>query len=273
MVNYILITEENIEDFREVLPKGISLSSERITIGSYDDDGAVLGAMSFILASYEYEIDWLYVIPERRREKIATGLLEQLFELIRKTGEVYPLRAVFEVTESEQSLFSFFMSAKDIDTSYSHERYYVNYRELMSSKELKKDVMVRFDEKLFFKLDKTEQQKVLKEIEAEGIYVVEDFDNWQKSCVPELCRVMYLEGEIKGAVFVLWRTDGNLEFSYIHSSNPICTKALINITAGDITKYFPGCSLEFDAVVPQSERMAGKLFPDTAPVNIYKAEW
>lgn len=273
MVNNILITEKNYDDFKAVLPPGLFFSDERITLGCYEDDGTVLGALSFILSSYEYKIDWLYVIPEKQGNGIATGLLDTFSDFVRKTGEIYPVTAQFEVAEQDMSLYGFFLSVEGMDVSYSHKRYYVDNRALKDSKELKKDVMVKFDEKLFFKMDKSEQERVLQEIDDEGVYVVEDYDHWVKCCVPELCRVMYLEDEIKGAVFVLWRTDGNLEFSFIHSTNPVCTKALVNVTASDITKYFPRCSLVFDAVVPQSEKMAEKLFPDTEPIDIYEAEW
>ena len=273
MFNYILIKEDNFDDFKGILAPGLTLSPERIILGCYDDEGLVLGGMSFILSAVEYEMDWLYVIPERRRAGVAKGLMDQLFDFIRRTGEVYPLRAQFEVTDEDRSLYDFFLTIDGMDTVFSHHRYYVDHHDISKSEELKKDPLVQFDERFFLKLSRQDQEMILEKTEGDGIYVVEDPENWKKCCVPELCRVMYLEGEVKGAVFVLWRKDGNLEFSYLFSSNPVCTKKLVSVTARDIKRYYSGCSLVFDAVVPQTEKMAGKSFPGADTVNIYQTEW
>ena len=273
MYNHILITDKNHDDFKGVLPPGLSLSPERIALGCYEDDGRILGALSLTLTAFEYDIDWLYVVPDSRRKGIATGLMKEFFDFIKRTGEVCPVSASFEVTPDEQSLYSFFLTVEGMDVSYSHPRYYVKHKELVDSKELKKELMVQFDEKLFLKLDKAEQEKILNEVRESGVYAVKNYESWQKSCVPELCRVMYLDGKAEGTVFVLWRPDGNLEFSYIQSNNPVCTKSLINRTAADVLKFYSGCSLVFDTVVQQAEKIAGKLFPDMEPVDIYKAEW
>ena len=52
-----------------------------------------------------------------------------------RTGEIYPLTAQYEVSESKRTLFDFFLSVEGMYTAYSHERYYVRPEELVDSKE------------------------------------------------------------------------------------------------------------------------------------------
>lgn len=59
VLNHILITDKNKQEFRSVLPAGLGVSYKRLILGCYDDGGEVLGAMSLVLSSYVYEMDWL----------------------------------------------------------------------------------------------------------------------------------------------------------------------------------------------------------------------
>ena len=273
MVNQLLLTEDNIENFRAVLPPAIGISPERITIGCYDEDGTVLGAMSFTMTSYEYEIDWLYVVPEYRRKGTATKLMERFFAFIKKTGEVYPASAAFEVTDDDMSLYNFFLTVDEMDVSFSHERFYVDFSEIAASKELEERVDGKFEEKMFFKLDKKEQDKILGEIKDDGIFVIDNREKWEDRCALNLCRVIYSGDKLEGAIFIMWRNDGNLELSYLYSHSPLCTKRLLHVTSKYMLKMEAGDKLVFDAVAPRSDLLARRLFPKNNAVNIYKAEW
>ena len=44
-----------------------------------------------------------------------------------RTGEIYPLTAQYEVSESKRTLFDFFLSVEGMYTAYSHERYYISF--------------------------------------------------------------------------------------------------------------------------------------------------
>ena len=190
MQNYIRITKSNYEDFKEILPPAITVSPERVILGCYDDDGSVLGTMSFTMTEYEYEIDWLYVVPENRRQGTASGLMKLFFDFWKKTGEIYPVRALFEVTETDASLYWFFLSVEEMDVSFSHNRYRIDHEEIAGMKDLSHDRDNVFDEQYFFELDKKEQDAVLDEIAKDGIYVIENREDWENECILDLCRVI-----------------------------------------------------------------------------------
>ena len=99
MTNYIVVSKENMGDFVRVLPPWYYPSKNRITLAAYKDDGTILGAVSLALAGDEYNLDWLYVLPDERGKKVATGLMDEIFKFIGATVEVYPLKASFEVDE------------------------------------------------------------------------------------------------------------------------------------------------------------------------------
>ncbi len=273
MTNYIVVSKENMGDFVRVLPPWYYPSENRITLAAYKDDGTILGAVSLALAGDEYNLDWLYVLPGERGKKVATGLMDEIFKFIGATVEVYPLKASFEVDEKEESLFGFFLSEERMDTGYSHERFYVTPEELRSSQKLNREVEVEFDELYFFRQTKKEQKKLFDEISDGNRYVIEDRTMWEESCIPELCRVLLVDGKVTAAIFIVKRTDGNLELSWLYSKNPICMKKLISVTARDIEKKYPKSKLIFDTVGEGTESMAQKLFPKSKTVHIYEADW
>ena len=67
MMNFIQINETNRNDFAVLLPPPAYLGGSRASLGAYDDAGALCGAASLQLLDDSYELDWLYVVPERRR--------------------------------------------------------------------------------------------------------------------------------------------------------------------------------------------------------------
>lgn len=102
-------------------------------------------------------------------------------------------------------------------------------------------------------------------------YEVNDFQQWQKDCVHELCRVTATDEELTGCIFVVNRYDGNLGLSYLYSTNSKDLSALVSATAKDASELCPDASLVFDAVNEMSAKLAEKVFPKAVKVPIYEA--
>ena len=90
------MNEENRIDFEKVFPKEIELTDLRVAIGAADENGVVLGAASYVLSDYEYNLDWIFVEPAARLSGVGTKLIEKIFDIMMKTGYVFPLTARFE---------------------------------------------------------------------------------------------------------------------------------------------------------------------------------
>ncbi len=139
-------------------------SEKRISIGAYDDDGTVQGAISVILEAGQYDCDWLYVHPECRGIGVGNELYDEILTLIGTTGLIYPLSASFEVSEEDMALYGFFLSRDDAEVAFSHNRFYIEPEEIMRSMRLKEKLPALLEEKDFTLLDKKEKKRVLEKI-------------------------------------------------------------------------------------------------------------
>ena len=272
-MNYVLVQKNNYEDFTDVLPFTEMSNRNRYTIGAYDDDGMVAGAISFALFDDQYEVDWLYVIPPMREMGVATGLFNEIHRYISGTGEIYPIRAEFEVTEEDMSLLGFFLSRNEMDTGFSHYRFYVSPMDMAESEGLKLPAGTELTCKKYFSLPTMYQNRYLSIITADHNFLIEDRNKWKGECIPELCKVACDGDKLMGAMFIMGRADGNLELSYFYSTTPIATKILAINVASQISANYPEAKLIFDCVGDKALPLAQRLFPYAEKVCIYESVW
>ncbi len=272
-MNYIFVGKENTQDFENVLYPGFDAGKERVTIGAYEDDGTICGAISIILSDCQYDCDWLYVHPQRRRQGVGKGLFEETLKFISGTGMIFPLFASFEVTEEDDSLYGFFLSRSDVDVEFSHDRYYVSHESILKSSELNKKMNVRLTEKVFDELSNYEKNQVIERITDEHICAIPDMKSFLQNMAPGVCSIVINDEAIVGGIFFQLRGDKNLELQYFFSDNTIGTVQLTVGAAARIKDKYPGYGIVFDAVNEKSGSMAKKIFKDAEPVNIYEATW
>lgn len=272
-MNHVLIGKDNYEDFTAVLPITALPKKDRYTFGAYSDDDVVAGAISFYLIDNQYVIDWLYVAPSMRERGVATELLNEIHRYIKGTGEIYPLIARYEVTEDDMSLYGFFLGRHDMDTDFSHYRYYVSSMDIKTSEGLQGNMETDFTFKNYFSLPNEYQNRYLSQITSTHNFLIEDRNSWKKECIPELCKVVCRGDKLMAAIFITGREDGNLELAYLYSNTPIATKLIVCRAASEIIKKFPGVKLIFDCVGENSEPLARRLFPEAKVVCIYESVW
>ena len=273
-MNYIRIGEENYKDFREVLYPGYVPGENRVTIGAYEDDGTIQGAISVILADDQYDCDWLYVHPDCRRKGIGTGLFDQVMRFIRLTGMVYPLSAAFEVSGEDRELYGFFRAREDMLVDYSHMRYYIQPEQIDAAEALKQIPRTGFRRADYSELDQKEKKKVLKSIGEDHIYLIPDIGKWEERLVPGLNTVLFHEdGNVAGYIFFQKREDKYLELSYIFCDNSMGAMQLLTEAAGKVRKDHPGYGVVYDAVSDDAEELSGKVFPEAAGISVYEANW
>lgn len=271
-MNYLWIDEKNRSSFKSVLPKAYTEGKENICVGAYDDDGFVCGALCYRYAHYQYDVLWIYVAEEKRLQGTGSGLLDLLFRIVGTSGEIYPISARFEPS-AEESLYGFFLSYSKMETAYSHDRFYVDPREIRGIKLPGTGTKEPLRQDDFFKLPMASQRKILGQLEEECDYIVPDYEDWKRNAVSELCRCILLNGSLMDLLFVHKRSDGNLELSYLYSKYPKGLVELLTAAAWDTESYYPKAKLVFDAVNEESASMAEKLFPKAVKVPVYEAEW
>ncbi len=272
---YILIEEENEKDFASVLPPGIMQGVNRISIGAINENYAVVGAISYFLVRYEYVIDWVFVAPSVRRQRIGSQLVNKVIETILRMGDLFPIVARFPYTDREHDIFSLFQSLERMTTSYSHERFVISREGIANAAplqmKLNRKTGKKMEEKFFFDLPEKEQMQILMEMRIEHGFVIKHPESLRDSMVPALCRCTYDDGALVDLVLIQKLLKGDLEVSFVYSKNPIgLITTLISITA-EAQKTFPNASLTFDAVNEKSLQLAGKLFPGAVSMPIFEA--
>ncbi len=270
-MNHILITKENYNDFKDLLPSNLS-GGDRITIGAYDDEGFVCGTVSVVRVDDAYELDWIYVAEARRRQGVGNGLIS---ELVKMTNSIdgLPLRANFEAGDDD-GLYMFFRAfdrdGLEFDMSYLYDRYYIKPEEMdeVIKTQFSKGEPEGAEE--FFRRPDHDQRALLEQFEE--LFSVDNLEIWRSTCVPELCRVAFMDEKLAALILVSKRTDGNLELSFLYGANHQMLFMLLKYCITEARKLSPDAGLVFDTVSEESEKMAKKLFPKAEPIQIFEAE-
>ncbi len=271
--NFVLITAENQGSFRNVLPIEYVGDGDRISIGCYDNNGYVLGAVSFVLLNDQIDVDWLLVDPEVRRMKVATKLMDKVIAFSSDNMEFYPMSAKYCMYEDNMPIHEFFVSYGKMDVSYSHERFLVKAKDIALSPVLHKRLKNKLTPRLFFNEPPALQRKILALMEKNGKFQVEDYEAWKKLCVKQLCRCDYIGNVLMDLIFIQKRPDGNFELSFLYSRYPEGLMCMICNVARDVELQFNGVDLSFDAVSTESENLARKIFPGAESRQVFEALW
>ena len=272
-INYTLITEENRDSFDRVFPLSIDFSDVRVAVGAVDDDGLILGAISYIVVNFQYNIDWLYVEEEARRQGVGSALVEQVLKSIMQSGELLPVVARYEYSEENEGLHSFFLASDYMETAYSHERYELSPKDIQNADILYGESAFQFDIKSFFDIPEKEQQNILLKLKMDQSYSIIDMDAWKKECVPELSKCIYGKDGLAGFTIAGRISDETLELSYLYGKNPLSLMALLSECASEKEKLFPEYSVIFDTLSPKAEQLAKRLFPKVKAAHIYEAQF
>ncbi len=271
--NHVLLTEQNRKDFESVFPAAFREADNRISIGAYREDGAVLGAISFVLVDNQYDIDWLYVEAEVRRQGIATGLIRVFQDFILKTGERYPVNVRFPVTQEDVSLHRFFLSLPGADVTYSHERYFISPEDIRKSNPIHRRPTETVEVKSFFSTDDSWQQRTLQSIQRVYGFAVSNEEAWKEDCVPELCLYMSVKNNVLCGIFVQRATEHMLDLVFLYGKYPPGMFQVLGEAVDTAERLFPEDDLTFEAINEKSEKLAQHLFPKARSVSIYEAGW
>lgn len=272
-MNFIVLNHDNFEFFENVILDSFLTGGNRIALGAYEEDGTVLGAVSYALTGYEYYIDWLYVDPDYRRQKVATALLDEIFKSIESTMEIYPVSARFEKDDEYSGLYEFFESYPGFDVEYSHPKYHISAKDINSSTTLKLKVNKKLQTVNFFDEPVSKQKYIMSLVEKSGVYQVEDFDAWSSSCEKSLCRATLSGNNLLDIIIIQHKKDGNLHLAFLYSKYPEGLLELLTGVAKDIATDYTDAELDFEAVTDESVLLAKRLFPEAVETPVYEATW
>ena len=270
-MNYIRVSGENKSEFASILPEVFS-DGKGVSLVAYDDDGTVCGAVSLSYAGYQYNVDWLYVTPERRREKIATGLLKEVRRMVDSVG-ICPISVRFDATE-DNGLYDFFLSVSNpdmpIDVDYAYDRYIVSAEDFIGAEVMKKNAEMDYVPVYLFEMEGEQREKAFDK--AMEHLIVSDPEAFEESCVKELCLAVEKDDEILALMIVQKEVEDDLHLSYLYSVDGKTLMSILLPAAKVVKKSYRGYSISFDAVTEAASLLAGKFFPNADKRLIYEAE-
>ena len=87
-----LSSKEAIDHFEPLLPKDFDMSRGRYVMGAVDADLAPVGVCWFSFDGFEYEILFIGVHPDYRRQGIGSRLLQKTLESLYDMSNVMPAK-------------------------------------------------------------------------------------------------------------------------------------------------------------------------------------
>ena len=273
---YVLITEENIKEFSDVLPAEEFNHKDDVAIGAVVGFGRmVAGAVVISQTDTEYLIQWLYVSEVLRHTGVGVGLMEEANRFIKEAG-IMPVVCQFEVEDEENSeILHFFDSYLEdnilVETSFSHERYITDAKDFYSSPDIKGKRELPGEAPLrFYNQTSTYQKKALSMIEDK--LSILDKEYFEKTCIPELC----LTTESGGVPTSILLTQLNGEYivlSFLYGKNPKDLYRILCSAAREVEQNFADKKILFDIVSESAMALSKRFFTNAKQVKIYEAEW
>ena len=271
-MNYIKIDKENKKDFLSVLPDNLA-DDLGISLGAYTEDGNVCGAISLSFDGTQYDLDWIYVVPEKRNMGLGKSLLKEVKRLVADIG-ICPIRARFDTSE-ENGLYLFFNSVSDadliVDVDFSHYRYATTAKEFMESTKVDKKAKPHLRLSGFWKLSEEQREDAFRE--AEEHLIVTDFERFESLCEKPLCIAVSNEEELLAYMLVQNTPAGDLSLSYLSSKNYMAFMLLLMAAASEVKNAYGDRKIFFDVVSEQADSLAQKIFPNAEKIPVYEADF
>ena len=281
-MNYIKIDESNKTDFASVLPEEFS-KAPYISLGAYEEDGSVCGAVALSFDGTQYDMEWLYVSPQKRRTGVGFGLVKEVRSMIMDIG-FGPISAQFEVGRGD-GLYPFFLSISNpeflVDVVYSHDRYVVSAKDFLDSTVAKNGEKNKIEDieneiknnsvQLFWDMEEELREKALQKTMKHLSILDEDI--FAKSCEKPLCFVAQKDQELLSFLIAQNTPSGGIYLSYLYSKEPKALMAVLQAAAVEMKENYGEQTLFFDAVTGGAQSMAEKIFPHSVKRHIYEAEF
>ena len=270
-MNFTRIDQELAEDFASVLPEQPSLGTG-VSIGAYDDDGGVCGAVTVSFDGERYDIDWLYVDPAARLQGVGRALIEEVRKLIGEIG-FCPLYARFD-TGDDNGLYEFFTSIDNdilpVDITFSHVRMELNAADIYENEYLKKYTPLSFTPIRFWNASE-ELKNTMLALAEEHLTVLNE-EKLKARCAENLCLAIIQEGNPLSFMLVEKTVTDDLVITYLFSKDPKALLTLIKIACTWLKQNYKDKTIYFDTISPEGMFLAEKLFPNEKKLPVYEAE-
>ncbi len=268
-----LITAEEIEAFRPLLPEAFDRSSPkgRFLLGAFSADSRPAGVCWYCFTGFEYELIFLGVSYDHRRKGVGTRLLHVFLSSLYAMGMVFPVRVLFDEKESED--FSrFLLSQGNFFFTEESLTFRITRSDRENSRILQRLSRISSDAKLYFEQSSRIRRQFLMGQHRKKLHFLDELEKREAEFEKELCFCSLRENRID-CVLLIRRTGENareLYYLYADEKEPAHEVHLQHVLAAAvqaIQKNCPDTELLIQTVNGKSEKLMKKLFSESNPVS------
>ncbi len=265
MQDIILITEIYFPLFKKLLPGNCKPGTEgEYLLGIIDGEGDAAAVLWYRFHGFRYDILYIGVRPDLRRQGVGTLLLDTFLNSIYESGLVFPVYLSFLDTPENAGLRCFIESMDrffDLEetTLFEVAREHLDSSEIMTKLGERKNGST-----YFFNLAGDIRRDFLKRLDDEMPDLSEELKDDIGGFIPQLCICAQRDNKVVSAMLVKERDDGNLEIAYCYNDDK-SGNSLIDVLgrAKEIfDRRYKTRKIYFETINDSSYLLACKLFGD-----------
>lgn len=277
--------DESYQAFSYMLPADEDPDdSGWIFTGCCTDEGEPLGVLCYCDYEEECEITWLYVDSEYRRTGIATVMIEEFlnsrlsWHCFRDVRIYVPANAVddlphtpLEDYDDDFDLDAFFRNSPRFDVSGIENVYVLDPQQWLSSITLNSLSTAANDNSIchFWDQEPSFISNTFKQLEQYHHYLISDMDEWEYSCVKDLCFCSKAHEELEAVIFVHRLKEKVLEVSCIYSKDAKALSGIFAKVFRILCDSYKDHTIVISTNNPHALSIIGRFFPDAQEDHYY----
>lgn len=271
-------SEPVLELFRDILPREFESKrkSNTFLLGALDEEGEACGVLWYIFTGYAYEILFMGVHPDHRRQGVGTLLLQSFFESLYKMNKVFPVNIVY-LKEDTEDFEEFIKAQKNLLFEEPDQHYKIRKFDRDHSKIYQKMLEKKSKAKPFFQQSMRSRKEFLREQQEKGLYYMDSSDLEGSEYDEDLCFCVEENEHIFGVLLVKKLSENIMELSYMYVDEERSAAALNMMAAlgKAVEEKYPDAALTVQTVNEKSSNLLKGVFPENEPyyTEIRQAMW
>ncbi|MBQ1548130.1 MAG: GNAT family N-acetyltransferase [Lachnospiraceae bacterium] len=257
-----LASEEAVMHFKPLLPEDFELKTGGYVMGAVNDDLAPIGVCWFSFDGYEYEILFIGVHPDYRRQGIGTKLLQRTLSSLYEMDMVMPVNASYIRTDFTAAFTEFLRAQGNFFFLGNDLCYRITKEDRKASKLYQKILSMKSDAKPFFDQPENVRRAFVEEQEALGFYYLTDLMEHENDYEKNLCFCYIDNLRIVSVLLVKKESKDLYELSYVYvdEDTPVFVQKVLSAAMSEFEKCAPKAELLVNAVTENSIKLVKDIF-------------
>ncbi len=254
---------EELKELSDILPECYSRNGY-LLLGALDESNTLCGVLAASYRSSIYEIVFLYVIKENRRQGIGTRLVQEFLGSLYKIGEVHPVQVVFSEENERNGIKEFLMAQGNFIAHETDYSYTLNSNEWKKMLHYERYLSMKSGAERFFSQSSTVINGFLAAQRQKGMMFLADLKEEETSYESNLCLCSIKDEQIISAVFVKKTKEGHLRIAYLYAErmNVVSLRSVLVAMTQVLTEKYPDAVIEVETVNSDSKKLIREMFPE-----------